>query len=157
MVEFNATKTQACLLTAKRSPFTLTPTFRGVSVPITDHIDLLGLDISANINFGRAIEAKAKTAAKKLGILNKVKQYFTSHQLVTLYQAQVRSCMEYCSHLFDGSAKYQLAALDAVDSRARRLIGEDSPLLGKLQSLDHRRKHNISLHHLKMEQKVEFK
>ncbi|CAH2269174.1 jg1706 [Pararge aegeria aegeria] len=47
--------------------------------------------------------------------------------------------MEYCSHLYDGSAKYQLAALDAMDRRARRLIGEDS-LLAKLQSLDHRRK-----------------
>ncbi|CAH2216453.1 jg26298 [Pararge aegeria aegeria] len=31
--------------------------------------------------------------------------------------------MEYCSHLWDSSAKYQLDALDSVDRRARRLIG----------------------------------
>ncbi|CAH2237729.1 jg13478 [Pararge aegeria aegeria] len=62
----------------------------------------------------------------------------TSAQLLTLYQAQVRSCMDYCSHLWDGSAKYQLDALDSVDRRARRLIGDLANK--KLQSLEHRRK-----------------
>ncbi|CAH2245637.1 jg6548 [Pararge aegeria aegeria] len=57
----------------------------------------------------------------------------TIEQLLTLYQAQVRSCMEYCSHLWDGSAKYQLDALDSVDRRARRLIGDLANK--KLQSL----------------------
>ncbi|CAH2243564.1 jg12875 [Pararge aegeria aegeria] len=85
------------------------------------------------------VESKAKTAGKKLGILNKVKRYFTPEQLLTLYQAQVRSCMEYCSHLWDGSAKYQLDALDSVDRRARRLIGNNL-VVSRLQSLEHRRK-----------------
>lgn len=31
-----------------------------------------------------------------------VRRYFTAEQLLQLYQAQVRSCMEYCSHLLDG-------------------------------------------------------
>ncbi|XP_046976458.1 uncharacterized protein LOC124542564 [Vanessa cardui] len=47
--------------------------------------------------------------------------------------------MEYCSHLWDGSAKYQLDTLDSVDRRARRLIG-DQTLVTKLQTLAHRRK-----------------
>ncbi|CAH2217778.1 jg19661 [Pararge aegeria aegeria] len=81
---------------------------------------------------------QAKTAGKKLGILNKVKRYFTPEELLTLYQAQVRSCMEYCSHLRHGSAKYQLDALDSVDRRSRRLIGDLDN--NKLQSLEHRRK-----------------
>ncbi|CAH2268442.1 jg16874 [Pararge aegeria aegeria] len=55
-----------------------------------------------------------------------------------MYQAQVRSCMEYCSHLWDDSAKYQLDALDSVDRRARRLIGDLANK--KLKSLEHRRK-----------------
>ncbi|XP_026330574.1 uncharacterized protein LOC113238064 [Hyposmocoma kahamanoa] len=139
LVSFNATKTQACLFSAKRSPFDLTPTFRGVSVPVTDRLELLGMTLSANLNFGASIESKAQTAAKKLGILNKVKRYFSPGQLLTLYKAQVRSCMEYCSHLWDGSAKYQLEALDSIDRRARRLIGDDE-LEYKLHSLAHRRK-----------------
>ncbi|CAH2218321.1 jg23594 [Pararge aegeria aegeria] len=63
-------------------------------------------------------------AGKKHDILNKVKRYFTTKQLLILYQAQVRSCMEYCSHLWDGSVKYQL---DSVDRRARRPIVPPSP------------------------------
>ncbi|XP_047997328.1 uncharacterized protein LOC125234949 [Leguminivora glycinivorella] len=122
LVKFNATKTQACLFSAKRSPFDLTPTFRGASVPITGSLELLGVELSSVLNFGTFIESKAQTAARKLGILNKVKRYFTPGQLLKLYKAQVRSCMEYCSHLWDGSAKYQLAALDSVERRARRMI-----------------------------------
>ncbi|CAH2239422.1 jg7296, partial [Pararge aegeria aegeria] len=77
LVQFNASKTQACLFSAKRSPFPLTPTFRNVSVPITNSIELLGISISSNLSFGQCIESKAKTAGKKLGIRNKVKRYFT--------------------------------------------------------------------------------
>ncbi|CAH2240897.1 jg9634 [Pararge aegeria aegeria] len=47
-------------------------------------------------------------------------------------------CIEYCSHLWDGSAKYQLDALDSVDRRARRLIGNDL-VVSRLQA-EHRRK-----------------
>ncbi|CAH2227837.1 jg4588 [Pararge aegeria aegeria] len=41
--------------------------------------------------------------------------------------------MEYCSHLWDSSAKYQLDALDSVDRRARRLIGNDL-VISRLQT-----------------------
>ncbi|KAI8429670.1 hypothetical protein MSG28_000242 [Choristoneura fumiferana] len=61
--------------------------------------------------------------AKKLGILSKARRYFTTDQLIGLYRVQVRFCMEYCCHLWDGSAEYQLAALDSVEQRAKRLIG----------------------------------
>ncbi|XP_049886813.1 uncharacterized protein LOC126381362 [Pectinophora gossypiella] len=140
LVTFNSSKTQACLFTAKKSPFNRTPTFRGASVPITDRLELLGMELTSRLNFGTTIESKAQTAAKKLGILNRVKRYFSPGQLLTLYKAQVRSCMEYCSHLWDGSAKYQLAALDSVERRAKRLIGDRKLVEAKLHSLDHRRK-----------------
>lgn len=48
--------------------------------------------------------------------------------------------MEYCSHLWDGSAKYQLEALETIDRRAKRLIGDDTMVEAKLLSLEHRRK-----------------
>lgn len=140
LVTFNATKTQACLFTAKRSPFQLAPTFRNVSVAMTDSLQLLGVELSSNLNFGQYIESKAKIAAKKLGVLSKVRRYFTPEQLLQLYQAQVRSCMEYCCHLWDGSAKYQLAALESIEKRAKRLIGNPALVDAKLQSLDHRRR-----------------
>ncbi|CAH2252077.1 jg13875 [Pararge aegeria aegeria] len=92
---------------------------------------------NANLNFGKCIEAKV--AAKKLGILNKVRRYFTPGQRLALYQAQVRTSMEYCSHLWGGSAKYQPEALDSVDRHARRIIGDNSLTQAKPHSLQHRR------------------
>lgn len=140
MVRFNAAKTQACLFSSKRSQFSPAPTFRGVSVPITDHLDLLGITLTSTLNFGPYIEAKAQLAAKKLGILARVRQYFTPEQLLKLYQAQVRSVMEYCSHLWDGSARYQLDALESIERRAKRIIGDDALVESRLQSLEHRRR-----------------
>ncbi|CAH2227203.1 jg14607 [Pararge aegeria aegeria] len=39
-------------------------------------VELIDDNLSSNFNFGQYIESKAKTAGKKLGILNKVKRYF---------------------------------------------------------------------------------
>ena len=72
----------------------------------------------------------AKAAACKLGFL------FT--QLLTLYKAQIRPCLEYCSHLWRGASKHSLATLDAIQRRAIRLIG-DPALTDTLDSLAHRR------------------
>ena len=47
--------------------------------------------------------------------------------------------MEYCCHLWDGSAKYQLEALDSIERRAKRLIDDDTLVEARLQSLAHRR------------------
>ena len=140
LVKFNATKTQACLFSAKRSQFPLAPTFRNVSVPISDHLELLGVTLSPTLNFGSYIESKAHLAGRKLGILSKVRRYFTPKQLLSLYQAQVRSCMEYCSHLWNGSAKHQLDALEYIERRAKKLINDDALVEVRLQSLEHRRK-----------------
>ncbi|KAJ8713483.1 hypothetical protein PYW07_013853 [Mythimna separata] len=140
LVGFNAAKTQACLFTAKRSPFTLAPAFRNVSLECTDRLQLLGVDISSDLNFERSIESKAKIAARKLGVLAKVRRYFTSGQLLMLFKAQVRSCVEYCSHIWAGAAKCHLAALDSVERRAKRLIGDPDLVKTNLQSLEHRRR-----------------
>ena len=121
---FIATKTLACLFAAKRSRVHLAPTFRGVSVPLTDSLQLLGVELPSKLNFGQYIESKTQMAAKELGILSKVRRYFTPKQLLQLYQAQVRLCMEYCCHIRDGYSKYRLVALDSIKKRVTRLIGD---------------------------------
>ncbi|KAJ0180403.1 hypothetical protein K1T71_003807 [Dendrolimus kikuchii] len=140
LVMFNASKTQACLFSAKPSLFDLTPTFRGVSITLTDRLQFLGISLTPTLSFGTYIESLAQVAAKKLCVLAKVREYFTSEQLLNLYQAQVRSCIEYCSHLWDGSAKYQLEALESIEKRARKLVGNDRLFYARLQNLEHRRK-----------------
>ena len=63
-------------------------------------------------------------------------------QLLTLYKAQIRPCLEYCFHLWRRASKYSLALLDAIQKRAVRLI-DASMLTDFLDSLAHRR--NVSV------------
>ncbi|XP_045501382.1 uncharacterized protein LOC123698681 [Colias croceus] len=140
LVKFNSCKTQACLFTAKKSTLQLTPSFRDVPIEVSDHLELLGLSVSSNLNYGHFIKSKAQLAAKKLGILAKVKQYFTPDQLLRLYHAQVRSCVEYCCHIWAGTAKTHLQALDSIEKRAKRLIAEPKLITKSFGSLEHRRR-----------------
>ena len=70
---------------------------RDVSAQVTDRLELLGMELSSDLNFSATIESKAQAAVKKLGILHKVRRYFTPGQLLgtDLYKAQVRSYMKY--------------------------------------------------------------
>ena len=61
-VTLNATKTQACLFSTKRSQIHLAPTFRCVSVPLTDNPQVLSVELSSNRNFRQYIESKAQIA-----------------------------------------------------------------------------------------------
>lgn len=123
LVEFNAKKTQVCAFTSKASPFLPHPTLQGTSLPVKDSLNILGMDVRSNLSQRDYIESVIKTASRKLGILNRVRRFFTPEQLCLLYKTQVRSCVEYCSHLWDGSAKYLLEALDRLQRRAIRIIG----------------------------------
>ena len=60
-----------------------------LSVPLTVSLQLLGVELSSNLNFVVYIEAKVQIAAKNLGIVCKLRRYFTPEQLLQLYQAPV--------------------------------------------------------------------
>ncbi|KAJ0172339.1 hypothetical protein K1T71_012312 [Dendrolimus kikuchii] len=64
------------------------------------------------------LEGKAKLASKKLGMLNRSKQYFTPRQRFVLCKTQVSPHMEYCSHFWAGAPGYQLDPLDSIQRRA---------------------------------------
>ncbi|CAK1595702.1 unnamed protein product [Parnassius mnemosyne] len=48
--------------------------------------------------------------------------------------------MEYCCHIWTGAAKCHLEALDSVEKRAKRLIGDLDLVETNLVSLEHRRR-----------------
>src|SRR5678816_3858491 len=66
------------------------------------------------------ITTVAKAASKKLGVLFRLRDFFSSSQLIQLYKGLIRPCMEYCSHIWGGSGFTRL--LDRVESKAKRLI-----------------------------------
>nr|CAH7724596.1 unnamed protein product [Callosobruchus chinensis] len=68
----------------------------------------------------------------------RARKYFTPSNLLTLYKAQIRPSLEYCSHIWGAAAPTTLSILDVVQRRAIRLIG-DPALTCHLQPLSHRR------------------
>ena len=72
-----------------------------------------------------------------VGSLHRSKRYLTPPAILYLYKSQIRPRMEYCCHIWAGSAQTSLSSLDAVQKRLRSLVGDE--LFGTLQPLSHRR------------------
>nr|CAH7715024.1 unnamed protein product [Callosobruchus chinensis] len=70
----------------------------------------------------------ATAVRKKLGYLFRARKYFSPSNLLTLYKAQIRPSLEYCSHIWGAAAPTTLSIFDAVQRRAIRLIDE-TPVL----------------------------
>ncbi len=71
----------------------------------------------------------------KLGVLCRLRQFFSSYQMLTLYRGLIRPCMEYASHVWGGST--HTALLHRVEPKAFRLINSP-PLTDCLQTVEHR-------------------
>nr|CAH7713561.1 unnamed protein product [Callosobruchus chinensis] len=52
------------------------------------------------------------------------RKYFSPSNLLTLYKAQIRPSLEFCSDIWGAAAPTTLDILDAVQRRAIRLIGD---------------------------------
>nr|CAH7739045.1 unnamed protein product [Callosobruchus chinensis] len=53
------------------------------------------------------------------------RKYFSPSNLLTLYKAQIRHSLEYCSHIREAAVSTTyLVYIDAVQRRAIRLIGD---------------------------------
>nr|CAH7723759.1 unnamed protein product [Callosobruchus chinensis] len=83
------------------------------------------------------VSSIATAAGKKLGYLFRARKYFSPANLLTLYKAQIRPNLEYCSHIWGAAAPTTLSILDVVQRRAIRLVGNPA-LTCHLQPLFHR-------------------
>nr|CAH7728856.1 unnamed protein product [Callosobruchus chinensis] len=138
MVEFNASKTQYCTLSNKRCPSEHSVLMNNQALPRSHSCKLLGVSITENMIWHEHVSSIATATGKKLGYLFRARKYFSPSNLLTLYKAQIRPSLEYCSHIWGAAAPTTLSILDAVQRRAIRLIG-DLALTCHLQPLSHRR------------------
>ena len=138
-MEFNAKKTQTCLLSQKRSPLPGNGlNVGGIDIAKSDTLEVLGTSIRSDLRWDDHIFGVAKEAAKCLGFLKRCKKYFTPTDLCRIYTTYIRPKMEYNSHLWAGASKTSLDCLDKVQNRAVKLIGDDS-VSNTITSLGHRR------------------
>ena len=134
---FNASKTQFLHLSTRHNlPDNYPLFFNDTQLSPSSTLNILGLSFTKNLNWKFHISSLAKTASMKLGVLCRLRQFFSPYQLLTLYRGLIRPCMEYASHVWGGST--HTALLNRVESKAFRLINS-TPLTDCLQSLKHRR------------------
>ena len=98
---------------------------------------LLGLKFTPDLKWNSYIESVAKEAAKMVGSLHQSKRYLTPPAILYLYKSQICPRMEYCYHIWEGSAKTPLNPLDAVQKPLHSLVGDE--LFDTVQPLSHRR------------------
>ena len=140
-VEFNASKTQCCLLSLKRNQDPQPLSMNGTCIAETERLAILGMCINNHLRWNDHIFEVAKNAAKCLGFLKRCKKYFTPSDLASIYKAFIRPKMEYNAHIWSGAPKTVLHILDRVQNRAIKLIG-DRDIVSSIDSLEHRR--NVS-------------
>ena len=90
-VEFNANKTQCCLLTHKRiDGFDQRTNMAGVDVTQNNCLHILGMHLQSDLRWGAHIFEVAKKAAQCLGFLKRCKRYFSSNDLLNIYNSYIR-------------------------------------------------------------------
>nr|CAH7737758.1 unnamed protein product [Callosobruchus chinensis] len=122
------------------------------ALPRRHSFKLLEVSITENIIWHEHVSSIATVAGKKLGYPFRARKNFSPYNLLTLYKGQIRPyqiiLIEYCSHIWGAAAPTTWSILDAVQSRAIRLIGNPA-LTCQLQPLSHRRAvGNFSLFYL---------
>nr|CAH7767842.1 unnamed protein product [Callosobruchus chinensis] len=122
MVEFKASKTQYCTLSNKRCPSEHSVLKNNQALPRSHSFKLRSRVVDCNSSCWE----KARISVQSQEVL------------LTLYKAQIRPSLEYCSHIWGSAALTTLSILDAVQRRAIRPIG-DPALTCHLQPLSHQR------------------
>ena len=138
-VEFNARKTQCCMLSHRDVEPTLSSVHMGgINIEGSDTLDVLGMKIHCKVRWSEHVFQVSKEAFKCLGFLNRCRNYFTPFDLLTIYTTYIRPKMEYNSHIWAGAPKSILELLDRVQRRALALINDNS-VSNSIDSLEHRR------------------
>ena len=109
-----------------------------MDVPLSDGLDILGMQLQNDLNWDKHIFVIAKKAAQSIGLLKRCKKYFTPSDLRNIYISYIRPKMEYNSHIWAGASQSALQYLDRIQERAKRLIGDDEAS-SSLSPLGHRR------------------
>nr|CAH7746563.1 unnamed protein product [Callosobruchus chinensis] len=117
-VKFNAFKTQYGTLSNKKCPSEHSVLMNNQALPRSHAFKLLRVSFTESMIWYEHVSSIATAARKKLGYIFRAKKYFSPSILLTLYKAQVRPCLEYCSQIWGAAAPTTLSIHDAVQRRA---------------------------------------
>ncbi|XP_050687365.1 uncharacterized protein LOC126980953 isoform X2 [Eriocheir sinensis] len=114
----------------------------GKSLPLQDHIKVLGVTVDQSLRFDLHIRAVARQASLRVSALRRVAGSLDPRGILTLFKAQIRPYLEYGALCWMASAATHMLRLDAVQRRALRLVEASEHLeeeSATVPSLEHRR------------------
>src|SRR6201990_2854835 len=90
LVKFNSLKTQLLEISLSKTPPNFSISFNGSPISPVDNINILGLNINKKMSWKPHITMVAKASSKKLGVLFRLRELFSSSQLLQLYKGLIR-------------------------------------------------------------------
>src|ERR1044072_2843968 len=73
--------------------------FENTEIKSSSVLNILGVSFSRDLSWKDHITSLSKQAPKRMGVLRRLRSFFTPSQLLALYRGAVRPCMEYASHI----------------------------------------------------------
>ena len=86
-------------------------------------LKMLGLTFSSKLDWGSYIISIAKTASKKIGALIYSMKCLSPEVALYLSNSSIRSCMEYCCHVWAGVPSCYLELLGKLEKQIYRTVG----------------------------------
>ena len=112
LVDFNTGKTQLVSFDRSNNNGSIDVKMDGSILEEKSSCKMLGLTFSSKLDWGSYIISIAKTASKKIGALIRSVKFICPEVALYLYKSTIRSCMEYCCHVWAGAPSCYLDLLD---------------------------------------------
>ena len=136
LVDFNVGETQLVSFDLSNNTGAIDVKMDGPVLEEKSSFKMLGLTFSFKLDWGSYIISIAKSASQKNGALIRSMKFLTPEVALYLYKPTIRSCREFCCHVWAGVPSCYLEFLDKLQKRICRAIG--TSLAASLEPLTHR-------------------
>ena len=123
LVDFNAGKTQLVSFDWSNNNGSIDVKMDGSVLQEKPSFKMLGLTFSSKLDWGSCIISIARTTRPKIGALIRCMKFLSPEVALYLYKSTIRTCMEYCCHVWTGSPSCYLELLDKLRKRICRTVG----------------------------------
>ena len=137
LVDFIAGKTQLVSFDRSKNTGAIDVKMYGSVLEDKTSFKMLGLTFSSKLDWGSYIVSIAKTASKRIGALIRSMKFLSPEVALYLCKSTIRSCMEYCCHVWAGAPSCYLELLDKLQKRICGTVGPS--FAASLEPLAHRR------------------
>lgn len=92
------------------------------AIPFVESLILLGVTITSNLSWKKHFDNVVLSASRRLYPLRILKPHASKSQLICIFNACVRSILEYCGPLFIGATLTDQSRLEAIQKRFHKLL-----------------------------------